>query len=220
MLAYRTVATARVAGGAELVLARRDREWCVRVDGKILMSSRQHDSEESLAHEALARVAQPEAVLVGGLGLGFTLRAVLDRVSPQARVTVGELVPELVDWNRAELAELHQSALDDPRCDVVVGDVFGLIQRSRAAFDAILLDIDNGPVALAQAENAQLYGRRGLAQCHAALRPSGVLAVWSAGPSAPFEAQIAQAGFALEVLTVPARRGKGARHTLFVARRR
>ena len=219
MLASETVAVARVADGCEFELSHRDTEWCVRVGGRILMSSLMHDSEESLAQEAIARVESPEAVLVGGLGLGFTLRAVLDRVSPSAKVTVGELVPELVDWNRQHLVELHDHALDDPRCHVVVGDVFALIKRSSAAFDVILLDVDNGPIALSHAQNQQLYGERGLRQCHAALRPNGMLAVWSAGPSPRFEKRLAGAGFKVEVLKVPARKGNRARHVLFLATR-
>lgn len=220
MLAYQTIAVARVAGGDELVLARRGREWSVRVGGRILMSSTMHDSEESLARESLARVAQPRAVLVGGLGLGFTLRAVLDRVAPSAEVTVAELVPELVEWNREHLGELHGQALNDPRCRVVTGDVLSLIGRSRAAFDAILLDVDNGPVALSHEKNQKLYTEPGLRQSHAALRDGGVLSVWSAGPSTDFERRLRTCGFDAEVLKVPARRGGGARHVLFVATRR
>jgi spermidine synthase len=219
MLASETVAVAQVADGCEFVLSHRDTEWCVRVGGRILMSSLMHDSEESLAQEAIDRVKDPETVLVGGLGLGFTLRAVLDRVSPSAKVTIGELVPELVEWNRQHLAELHDHALDDPRCHVVVGDVFALIKRSSAAFDVILLDVDNGPIALSHAQNQQLYGERGLRQCHAALRPHGMLAVWSAGPSPRFEKRLTGAGFKVEVLKVPARRGNRARHVLFLATR-
>lgn len=220
MRPYRTVAVAAVEGGGELVLARREREWCVRVDGKILMSSLQHDSEESLAREALARVARPQQVLVGGLGLGFTLRAVLDGLPHDGRVTVSELVPELVAWNREHLAELHGAALDDPRCEVVVGDVLALIGRSRARFDVIALDVDNGPVALSRRDNHALYSKRGIGQCHAALQSGGVLAVWSAGPSARYEAALAEIGFQVERVSVAARRGKGSRHVLFLGKRR
>lgn len=219
MRPFETVAVTRMAGGSEFVLARRGDEWSVLVDGRMLMSSSTHDSEESLAREALERAPHAEAVLVGGLGLGFTLRAVLDRLPPSAAVTVAELVPELIEWNRGPLAPLHQRALDDPRCRIAAGDVLALIQRSRAAFDVILLDVDNGPVALSHAANQQLYAERGLRQCHAALRAGGLLAVWSAGPSLVFEKRLASAGFELEVLKVPARRGHGARHVLFLATR-
>src|SRR5882757_7439163 len=121
--------------GCEFALARQDQDWVVRVSGRTLMSSRMHDSEEALAEHALERVDDPHTVLVGGLGLGFTLRAVLERVADDAKVTVAELVPELVEWNRTHLAELHDNALDDRRCEVVVGDVFATIKRSPGVFD-------------------------------------------------------------------------------------
>jgi spermidine synthase len=217
MLAFETIAVAPVGSGGELLLAHRGDEWVVRVDGKILMSSLMHDSEESLAEKAIERVKNPQAVLVGGLGLGFTLRAVLDRVGPDAQVTVGELVPELVDWNRLHLAELHDHALDDPRCQVVVGNVFEVIKRSQAAFDVILLDVDNGPIALSLAANQQLYSERGLKQCRTALREGGALAVWSAGPSPRFEQRLVSTGFDVEVLRVAARKGNRAHHVIFLA---
>lgn len=210
---------ARVADGCEFSLARQDEDWVVRVDGRTLMSSRMHDSEEALAEHALERVEDPQAVLVGGLGLGFTLRAVLDRVADDAKVTVAELVPELVGWNRTHLAELHQDALADPRCEVVVGDVFETIRRSSAVFDVILLDVDNGPIALSHASNQRLYSERGVRACHAALVPNGVMAVWSAGPSPRFERRLQGAGFEVEVMRVAARKGSRARHVLFLARR-
>lgn len=218
MLESQTLDTARV-GVDEFVLARHDDEWIVRVNGRVLMSSRMHDSEEALADHALERCEDPETVLVGGLGLGFTLRAVLDRVSPDARVTVAELVPQLVGWNRTHLAELHDHALDDPRCEVVVGDVFDHIKRSPKTYDVILLDVDNGPVALSTAKNQRLYADYGVRACHQALRPSGVLAVWSAGPNARFERRMASCGFDVEVLRVAARQGSGARHVIFMGER-
>src|SRR5258706_1515675 len=171
MIETETIAQARVANGCEFVLANHAGEWVVRVGGRILMSSRMHDSEESLAKEALERVEAPRSVLVGGLGLGFTLRAVLDRVSANTKVTVGELVPELVEWNRVHLAELHGHALDDPRCEVVVGDVFAVIKRSKAVFAVVLLDVDTAPIALPHAQNQQLYADRGLREAPPALRP-------------------------------------------------
>jgi spermidine synthase len=219
MLESETIDTARVAGGSEFVLARHDEEWIVRVDGRVLMSSRMHDSEEALAEHAIERCDDPERVLVGGLGLGFTLRAVLDRVSADARVTVAELVPELVSWNRTHLAELHDHSLDDPRCEVVVGDVFDHIKRSPRTYDVILLDVDNGPIALSSAKNQRLYSEHGVRTCHQALRPDGVLAVWSSGPNARFERRLAAAGFDVEVMRVAARKGSRARHVIFIAER-
>ena len=220
MLESQTIDTARIEGGSEFVLARHDEEWIVRVDGRVLMSSRMHDSEEALAEHALESSDDPEAVLVGGLGLGFTLRAVLDRVADDAKVTVAELVPELVGWNRTHLAELHDHSLDDPRCEVVVGDVFDHIKRSPKTYDVILLDVDNGPVALSSAKNQRLYSEYGVRACHQALRSGGILAVWSSGPNARFERRLASAGFDVEVLRVAARKGWRARHVICMAERR
>ena len=219
MLESQTIDSARIEGGSEFVLARHDQEWIVRVDGRVLMSSRMHDSEEALAEHSLERCSDAQAVLVGGLGLGFTLRAVLDRVEPDTRVVVAELVPQLVSWNRTHLAELHDHALDDPRCEVVVGDVYDTIKRSPRAFDVILLDVDNGPVALSSAKNQRLYADYGVRACQQALRPGGVLAVWSSGPNARFERRLQAAGFEVEVLRVAARKGSRARHVIFMAER-
>lgn len=219
MLPLQTVATATV-GDSAFVLARRGDEWLVRVGGHVLMSSRRHGSEESLATEALSRVASPGDVLIGGLGLGFTLRAVLDRVGGATRVHVAELVPELVGWNRAHLAELHGDALSDPRVQVHVGDVRQQLRRSPASFDALLLDVDNGPVALSQDDNRELYGERGVRDCYEALRPGGVLTVWSAGPSESYERLLSSRGFEARSVRVAATPKSGARHVIFVAQRR
>lgn len=219
MQPLRTVATAKV-GDSVFVLAQRGDEWLVRVDNQVLMSSRQHGSEESLAAEALSRVAQPRSVLVGGLGLGFTLRAVLNRIDSSTRVTVAELVPELVGWNREYLSELHGAALDDERVEVEVGDVGKLLRRSPASFDAILLDVDNGPVALSHDDNRELYSERGARSCYDALRPGGVLAVWSAGPSESYERRLTRVGFSVSVVRVAVRPGSGARHVIFIGLRR
>jgi spermidine synthase len=218
MLESEIIDSARVSDD-EFVLARHDDDWVVRVNGRTLMSSRMHDSEEALAEHALERVIDPRAVLVGGLGLGFTLRAVLDRVTSDAIVTVVELVPELVGWNRTHLALLNDHPLDDPRCEVVVGDVFETIKRSRAVFDVILLDVDNGPIALAHAKNQRIYSEHGVESCYRALQPEGVLAVWSSGPNARFERRLSAAGFEVEVMRVAARAGSRARHVLFLAQR-
>lgn len=219
MLATEIIDRATV-GNDEFVLARHDGDWVVRVNSHILMSSRMHLSEEELAEQALALFQAPRAVLVGGLGLGFTLRAVLNRVASDAVVTVAELVPELVGWGRNQLAELNERPLEDPRCKVVVGDVLDTIRASRGAFDVILLDVDNGPVALSQASNQQLYSEQGIRACHQALRPAGVLAVWSSGPNARFEHRFAAAGFDVKMMRVPVRPGARARHVLFLGVRR
>jgi len=220
MLENEVIDAVTLGDGTEFVLARRDDEWVVRAGGMLLMSSRVHDSEEELAALALARVAQPRAVLVGGLGLGYTLRAVLDRTAQQARVTVAELVPAVVEWNRTHVRALAGNPLSDPRTQVVVEDVFDAIARAERAFDVILLDVDNGPVGLSQARNQRLYGYRGVRSCLAALRPGGVLAVWSAGPNARFERRLTEAGFKVEVLRPLARKGSRGRHVVFLAERR
>ena len=217
MLETQTIDRAVMGDGTEFVLARRGEEWIVRVGERVLMSSRMHDSEEALAEYAIERAPGPSDVLVGGLGLGFTLRAVLDRVAAHVKVTVAELVPNLVSWNRAHVGALADHPLDDPRCEVVEGDVFDTIKRKPRQFDVVLLDVDNGPVALSSARNQRLYSERGVRSCHSALRPHGVLAVWSAGPSARFERRLAGAGFDVEVMRVPARNGSRARHVLFLA---
>jgi len=220
MLQAEIIDRAIAPGGSEFTLAKHDHEWIVRVDGRTLMSSRVHDSEESLAEEALARHERPRSVLVGGLGLGFTLRAVLDEVAADARVVVAELVAELVAWNRTHLAHLHDHALDDPRVEVVVGDVVEVIKARAGAFDVILLDVDNGPVALSSETNQRLYSESGTRACHRALLPGGVLSVWSSGPSPRYERRLELAGFEVDVLRVAAREGSRARHVIFMAERR
>jgi spermidine synthase len=215
MLKWATVAAARV-GNNEFVLARHRDDWVVRVDQRILMSNRVHQSEIALAEHAMERVEEPLRVLVGGLGLGYTLRATLDLLPADGHVTVAELVPELVEWNRTLLHHLNDNALDDPRCDVVVGDAFDVISRSKRTFDVVLLDVDNGPQALSQAKNQRLYGNGGTRACWNALTPGGVLGVWSAGPNAKYAARLARSGFAAEVLRVPARTGGRASHVIFL----
>jgi len=218
MLEWVTVERARMADGTEFVLGRHGDGWCIRVGPRILMSNRMHGSEEALADVALAKVDDPRTVLVGGLGLGYTVRAVLDAVGPEAEVTVSELMPELVDWNRRHLGGLAGHPLDDPRCRVVVGDVYDTLRKSPAEFDAIVLDVDNGPQALAQAKNQRLYGEGGVRACLKALRPNGVLAVWSAGPNARYERMLQRLAVDVEVLRVAARVGSRTRHVVFVAR--
>lgn len=220
LLQYHTIAEARIADGSHFVLAQRGDEWVVRVQGQVLMSNRMHDSEEALADVAIDRVDEASAVLVGGLGLGYTLRAVLDRVGEDAVVTVAELVPELVEWNRKYLGPLADHPLQDRRTHVVVSDVFDVLKRSPRAFDVILLDVDNGPAALAQAKNQRLYADAGVRMCHSALKQDGILAVWSSGPNARFERRMQACGFDVDVVSTPARVGNRARHTIFLGRRR
>lgn len=222
MLPWQIVDRAAAPHGAEWTLARRGDEWVVRAAGRVLMSSRQHGSEEALAALALAKVARPRAVLVGGLGLGYTLRATLDRLPRTARAVVVELVPALVAWNRTHVAHLAGRPLDDPRTRLQHGDVLARIAEAKGAYDAILLDVDNGPSALSDAANARLYGDAGVRACRDALRAGGALAVWSAGPDDRYRLRLEKAGLEVEVHAVPARGGtsRGVRHVVFVASRR
>jgi spermidine synthase len=218
---WENIDRATAPDGTELILARRGDEWVVREGGRVLMSSRVHGSEEALAAFALERVQHPRAVLIGGLGLGFTLRATLDRVGPEARVIVAEMVPELVAWNRGPVADLAGRPLDDPRVRLQMGDVAARIAEARSAYDAILLDVDNGPSALNHVANGALYDNKGIRRCRDALRAGGVLAVWSAGTDARYVERLERAGFDVQVQVVPARGGGhgGVRHVVFVATR-
>jgi spermidine synthase len=209
--------------GAPITLTREGVSFVVRVAGVPLMSSRVHGSEEAMAEVGCAGLAARAGVrvLVGGLGLGYTLRAVLDALAADAEVLAAELLPVLVAWNRGPLGPLANHPLDDPRTRLFEGDVGIPIRNPGPRFDAILLDVDNGPEAFTVASNASLYGRAGLARLHAALRPGGRLVVWSAIESPAFQRALRSAGFREEVRAVRARGAvrKGARHWLFVAQR-
>jgi spermidine synthase len=212
--------TAPIPGGGELRLKRRGAEFSIMLGTNELMNSRLSGSEEALATSSARRIAgRPRpAVLVGGLGMGFTLRAALAALPADARITVAELVPAVVAWARGPMAELFASSLDDPRVAVHEGDVAALIRGSRAGYDAILLDVDNGPEGLTMAGNDALYSLAGLGAARGALRPGGVLAVWSAAPDRAFEGRLRRAGFAVEVEAVRAHRGRsGARHVIWFA---
>jgi spermidine synthase len=217
MLPWETIDRAHAPDGAELVLARRGTEWVVRAAGKVLMVSHAHGSEETMVTYALERVKSPRTALVGGLGLGFTLRATLDRMGPQASVMIAELVPELVEWNKIYVGHLAGKPLDDPRTVLRVGDVYDRMAEAPAGFDAILLDVDNGPLALAHARNNRLYSEKGVRVCSNALRPGGVLAVWSAGPDERYTGTLKRAGLEVAVKSVGNHKGAGSRHVLFLA---
>lgn len=216
---WEQIDTATLPGGDVMTLHRRADEFSLRVANVELMNSRQHGSEERLAELAVARlgVVGGASVLVGGLGMGFTLRAVLDLLAPDARVTVAELVPQVVEWNHAHLGSLARDPLTDPRTSVVVRDVAELLRASSATFDIVLLDTDNGPEGTTQEENEWLYGPAGLNTIRAALKPGGVLAVWSVFPSESFTRRLGQAGFDAEVKYVRSRGKKGNRHVIWVA---
>ena len=219
MKPWENIDRARAPDGTELILARRGDEWVVREGGRVLMSSRMHGSEEALATLALERVQHPRTVLIGGLGLGFTLRATLDLLGTDARVIVAEMVPELVAWNRGPVADLAGRPLEDPRVRLQMGDVSARIAEARSAYDAILLDVDNGPSALNHAANSVLYDAKGIARCRDALRAGGVLAVWAAGSDDRYLERLENAGFEAQARIVPARGSGqgGVRHVIFVA---
>jgi spermidine synthase len=220
MKPWETVDRTAAPDGAELVLARRDDEWVVRVAGHILMSSRVHGSEEALAAIALRGLEQRRAILVGGLGMGFTLRAALDRLPVDAKAVVVELVPGLVAWNRGPLSKLAGRPLDDARVRLQQGDVLPRIAESKGAYDAILLDVDNGPATVAHAGNKKLYGEKGVRACAEALRAGGVLAVWSAGPDELYRERLERAGLEASEEIVPARAGAGGmRHVVIIGRK-
>jgi spermidine synthase len=208
--------------GAELCLYRRASEFSIRLEGRELMNSRVHASEEALGRLACERIAdRPSArVLVGGLGMGFTLAAVLSALGPDADVIVSELVPDVVSWSHGALGELAKYPLRDSRVTVRAIDVAELLKKERDRYDAILLDVDNGPEALPKSANGWLYGRAGLAAAFGALGSGGVLAVWSAGPDRAFTERLRAVGFEVEQIQVRARGyTRGAHHTIWLARR-
>jgi spermidine synthase len=212
---------ARTPDGTTISLTRRDREYIILAGGRPLMSNRMHGSEQALAVFGCRHVpAREPRVLVGGLGMGFTLRATLDLLPADATVVVAELVPAIVDWNRGPLGPLADHPLRDRRVRVETGDVLDTLRASAGAFDAILLDVDNGPAAFTATANASLYGNAGLAAARDALRPGGALAVWSAWEDRKFEQRLRYAGFRVSVERVRARLKRGGpRHTIFLGRR-
>ena len=222
MIPWERLDTALVPGGGELRLIRRGTEYAIMLGNNPLMNSRLSGSEEALARLACARLgarAAP-AVLIGGLGMGVTLRAALAALGPQATVTVAELMPAVIAWARGAMAEVFAGCLEDPRINVRETDVGALIRATRAAYDAILLDVDNGPEGLTRQGNDALYSLAGLRTAYAALRPGGVLAVWSQGPDPRFTERLGRAGFAAEEVKVRADRGRrGSRHTIWLAAR-
>jgi spermidine synthase len=224
MIARELLGTAQVPGGEELRLFSHGRDFIIVLGHNELMSTRMRHSEEQLAELTLARLERADPhLLIGGYGMGFTLRAAL-AARPQMRATVAELVPEIVAWARGPMAGLTAGCLDDPRVTLGMGDVSAFIDDAAdgttGRYDAILLDVDNGPDGLVRAQNGRIYRSEGLRAAKAALAPGGVLAVWSAGRDAAFTRRLEKAGFAVEEVEVRARpNGKGPRHTIWFARR-
>jgi spermidine synthase len=193
------------------------------LDRNELMSTRMRGSEQALATMTVSRLPDPKGarLLIGGYGMGFTLRAALAALGPRADVTVAELVPEILAWARGPMAAMTAGCLDDRRVRVVEADVAHVLASATEPWDAILLDVDNGPDGLVRAANDRLYSRDGLTAAKTALRRDGILAIWSAAPDAAFARRLAQAGFAVEEAAVRAREnGKGPRHVIWFARKR
>ncbi len=207
-------------GGGQLRLMQRGAEFSIMLGDVELMNSRVSGSEEALATLACRRIKdrrRPD-VLIGGLGMGFTLRAALAELHPDARVVVSELIPEVVAWARGPMAEVFGPSLADPRVSIREGDVVPLIRSARSVYDAILLDVDNGPEGLTREANDRLYDAQGLSAARTALRPGGVLAVWSSAPDGSFVRRLREAGFGVEEVGVRANRGRrGARHVIWLA---
>ncbi|HEX8252765.1 MAG TPA: spermidine synthase [Thermoanaerobaculia bacterium] len=222
MIPWTLLGTAQVPGdGGEMRLHQRGSEYSIRVGAYELMNSRAHGSEDALASLVCERLGCTRArILIGGLGMGFTLAAVLKLAGRESNVVVSELVPEVVAWHRGPLRAVSGDALDDSRVTIVEEDVARVIGRERAAFDAILLDVDNGPAGLTSKQNDRLYSPAGLRATHAALRPGGILAVWSAGADPAFTRRLQQNGFATEEVRVRGRDGnRGARYLIWIAKR-
>jgi len=191
------LATAKTPDGGEMELFQHDRDFLIKVNGQGLMNSRRHESELELARLGCAHLSTHESprVLIGGLGMGYTLRQTLDMLGPDATVVVSELLSAVADWNREYLKELNGQPLDDKRTQLIIGDIFPLIVRSSNQFDAILLDVDNGPSAVTDSGNQRLYSQAGIQACRRALRKSGSLAIWSSEPSKVFEQLLMNCGF-------------------------
>jgi spermidine synthase len=204
----------------EVILLKRGTEFWIRTAGTVLMNSRLHGSEIALAELTYSRIKRKSGlrILIGGLGMGYTLAAALEQSEPDTLITVSELIPAVVRWNREQLGLLAGMPLDDPRVSVEEEDVAETIRKRKSAWDAILLDVDNGPYGLTRKANDRLYGRSGLKTFFSALRPEGILAIWSSKADDAFTRRLKQCGFQTQTVTVRARKsGKGSRHTIWLA---
>ncbi|MGH6641138.1 MAG: spermidine synthase [Bradyrhizobium sp.] len=221
MIPWEKIDTAHIPGtDAELRLMKRGAEFSIMLGTNELMNSRLSGSESALATLAAKKLEanKKPQLLIGGLGMGFTLRAALAVLGAGARIVVAELVPAVVAWGRGPMAEISGGSLNDTRVSIQEVDVTEIIRSSRSKFDAILLDVDNGPEGLTRKANDGLYSSVGLNAAHTALRPGGVLAVWSSGPNAPFAKRLRGAGFDVNEVAVRATgRGGGARHIIWIA---
>jgi len=223
MIPWEFIDSAQVPGnGGELSLHKRGAEFSIRVDGDELMNSRAHGSEDALAELVCARVARRPRprILIGGLGMGYTLAATLQQLGARGLVVVAELVPAVVTWNRGPLSDLAGHPLEDDRVTVRQVDVADIIKEKHRAYDAIVLDVDNGPDGLTRKANDWLYSRAGLDTAYRALQPAGVLAIWSPSPNRAFAHRLHRVGFEVNEVPVRARGPRGGgRHTIWLARR-
>jgi spermidine synthase len=220
MKKWTTIDTALMPDGETISLHEHDGTYSVRIDGAELMSTRRHASEEKIAELACAHVhnTRKARVLIGGLGFGFTLTAALACLRPDASITIAEISPAVVAWNRDPALPLASEALADPRVSIALRDVGDIIGESAEAFDSIILDVDNGPAAFSTGANRRLYDFAGLRRTRAALRPRGCAAYWSAASDPAFEKLMTRAGFEVDLQRCRPHAGSGGRHTLFIGR--
>ncbi|MCD4719140.1 MAG: hypothetical protein K8S13_04675 [Desulfobacula sp.] len=223
MIPWEEIDRAKVPGHeGEIILLKRGSEFSIRTAGTELMNSRVHGSEDALAELTCRRIKQKSdiRILIGGLGMGYTLAATLEQSRPNTRIIVSELIPAVVRWNRKHLGHLARMPLDDSRVSVRKEDVANIIREKKSFWDAILLDVDNGPEGLTRKANDRLYSKSGLRTSFFALCPGGILAVWSSKEDQAFARRLKQCGFTTETITVRARKsGKGSRHTIWLAKK-
>ncbi len=221
MIPWEEIDRADVPGHeGEVTLRKRGAEFSIRTAGIELMNSRLHGSEDALAEITCSRIKRKTGgrILIGGLGMGYTLAAALEQSPPDTLITVSELIPAVVTWNREHMGHLAGMPLDDPRVSVAEEDVLETIMKKKSTWDAILLDVDNGPYGLTRTANDRLYGKSGLQSSFSALRPGGFLAIWSSGEYEPFTHLLNQCGFQAETVKVGARKpGRSGRHTIWLA---
>ena len=215
-----TLATATAPDGSRFELQRHDGNYVIRADGDVLMTSYSHGSEDAMMSLACPRPRANACILIGGLGMGYTLAATLDLLLPGGSVVVSELVPEVVEWNRGQLGALAGHPLNDPRTNLIVGDVADVIRDSKSRFDAVLLDVDHSVDSFTLAGNSWLYTPEGLATAYRALRPRGALAIWSVGTERTFEGRLRAAGFTASTHPVRGRGKRGGHYSVLVGRRR
>ena len=220
MKPWEMLATATTPDGNRFELRRHDGNYVIHADGYDLMTSYSHGSEDAMMSLACPRPRADACILIGGLGMGYTLAATLDLMPPGGTVVVSELVPEVVEWNRGPLGPLAGHPLDDPRTNLVVGDVADVIRDSKSRFDAVLLDVDNRVDSFTMARNSWLYMPQGLAAAHRTLRPRGALAIWSVGTEGTFERRLRRAGFTASTHPVRGRDKRGGHYSVLVGRRR